>query len=74
MMGVEAARGGIDVLAGQLVGRRAASLAHDTRLDSKVWQAVRRPVDLALSVLMERQRQVRLCACGCVRKRMNERK
>ena len=61
MMGVEAALSGINVLAGQLVGRRLACLAHDTRMDSKVRQAVRRPVDLALSALLECQRQVRLC-------------
>lgn len=68
MMGVEAARGGINVLAGQLIGRRVACLAHDARMDSKVQQAVRSPLDLALPALMERQRQVRLCVCvgGCV--------
>ena len=61
MMGVEAARGGINVLAGELVGRRVACLAHDTRLERKVRQDVCCPVGLALSALMERQRQVRLC-------------
>lgn len=74
MMGVEAARVGINVLGGQLVGRRVACLAHDTRLDRKVRQAARRPVGFVLSALMERQRQVRLCVRADVRKRMNERK
>jgi hypothetical protein len=68
MMSVKAGRGGINVLAGQVVRRRVACLAHDARMDSKVQQAVRRPVDLALSALMERQWQVRLCVYvgGCV--------